>query len=209
MRRMRQTPWLASDSEAERTGNGTDSPAVSLAQFALRVFLTSTILLAALFAGAAAIIPALNWSVVHGFRIGTATGTALTIALVAVDCWQRRKVVKRYGIKPDYRARQTRTFTATASSSARALATIEARMVDLPWLYPQSLQREDRVLRAVTRLSMSSFSENLSVLVTDVGPNEVSISIVSAPRSIGTIVDYGKGIENVEDLKRAIETWLG
>jgi hypothetical protein len=36
----------------------------------------------------------------------------------------------------------------------------------------------------------------------------VSITIVSAPRSKGTIVDCGKGLENVEELKRAIETWL-
>jgi hypothetical protein len=81
-------------------------------------------------------------------------------------------------------------------------------MVDLPWLDPQSLQREGEVLRAVTRPSMSSFAETLSVSVTDFGPHEVSISVISAPRSIGTIVDYGKGIENVEELKRAIESWL-
>jgi hypothetical protein len=183
-------------------------PPISFGRFALRVFLASTTLLAGLFVAAASLIPALHWSAVHGFRIGAATGIALTIALVALDYWERRKVVKRYGVRTDYHTRQRRTFSAPASSSGRALATIEAQMVKLPWLYPQSLQREGRVLRAVTRLSMSSFSENLSVLVTDVGPNEVSISVVSQPRSIGTIVDYGKGIENVEELKRAIETWL-
>jgi hypothetical protein len=34
------------------------------------------------------------------------------------------------------------------------------------------------------------------------------VTVASRPRSIGTIVDYGKGIQNVEELKHSIEQWL-
>jgi hypothetical protein len=103
---------------------------------------------------------------------------------------------------------QQRTLIAPVSSPTRVLTRIEEGMADLLWLYPHSVTREGQTLRAVTKPSTLSFSENVSVSVSDADQNKVVVTIVSAPRSIGTIVDYGKGIENVEELRRAIETWL-
>jgi hypothetical protein len=56
---------------------------------------------------------------------------------------------------------------------------------------------------------MSSFSENVRISVSDATPDGVSVTISSSPRSVGTVVDYGKAIQNVEELRRAIPLWTG
>jgi hypothetical protein len=181
---------------------------ISFGRFVLRLLLTATVFLTVGFVAAAVLSPALRYRPIDGLRIGVASGVTLATVLVALDYWRRRKVIRRYGLQPDYSARQQRTLIAPVSSPTRVLTRIEEGMADLLWLYPHSVTREGQTLRAVTKPSTLSFSENVSVSVSDADQNKVVVTIVSAPRSIGTIVDYGKGIENVEELRRAIETWL-
>jgi hypothetical protein len=157
---------------------------------------------------ASLIIPGVRWRPIRGFWMGVASGIALTTVLTGLDYVRRRTILKHYGAQPDYSTRQERVVTVNGRTVARTLAQIETGMAALQWLHPQSLARDADVLRAVTKPSWSSFSETICVSVHDAGPNAVAVRIVSQPRSIGTIVDYGKGIQNVEELTREISGWL-
>lgn len=155
-----------------------------------------------------ALVSAASFTPLNGLRKGIVSGLLFTIVAGLIDYWQRRKVCRRYGLPhSDYAVRQQRTVTLSGTAE-RAVAQIEAGMQRLSWLYPHTIIREGHTLRAVTRPSLASFSEDVSISVVEVAHSEVAMTITSRPRSIGTILDYGKGIQNVEELKRAIEQWL-
>jgi hypothetical protein len=149
-----------------------------------------------------------RFTLLSGLRNGILTGLLFAVVVGLTDYWQRRRISRRYGLqRSDYAVRQQRTMT-LSGATARVVAQIEAGMRTLPWLYPHTVVLDGHTLRAVTRPSLASFSENISVSVAAVGHAEVAVTVASRPRSIGTIVDYGKGIQNVEELKHSIEQWL-
>jgi hypothetical protein len=183
-----------------------------LGRHLLALFLVSTVGFAVVLAAAYALAGALTanqqltW--LRGLRNGALTGPAFAVTVGFLDFWQRRRICSRYGLQcSDYATRQKRAMTLPGALT-RVVAQIEAGMRTLPWLYPHTVVRNGNTLTAVTLPSLASFSEDILVSTAAVGQAEVAVTVTSRPRSIGTIVDYGKGIQNVEELKRAIEEWL-
>lgn len=181
---------------------------MTFARFLIRLFVTATGLFIVAYLCIAVFIPGVRYRFIHAVRVGIAAGALLTLSMAAGDYARRRTILRRYGLPVDYSPRQKRRISAHGHSAAVAVAQIEAQLPRLRWIHPQSIEREGYVLRAVTHPSWWSFAAEICVSVEEADPNFVDVSIGSRPRSRGTIVDYGRAIENVERLKREIEEWL-
>jgi hypothetical protein len=181
-------------------------------RFMLRLLLASTAAFTVAFVIAvlllAIALPVVNYRPIYAIRNGLVAGILFAVIIGLLDSWRRRAISKKYGVRPDYDTNQQRRLGLPNTSARAALAQIKSGMETLPWLRPETITVDGSIIRAVTKASMASFSERLSISVNEIGSNETTIVITSAPRSLGTIVDYGKGVQNVEELKRAIEEWL-
>jgi hypothetical protein len=172
----------------------------------ISLFLTgvSTIgfsLIGALFRGPSEGVPA-------GARYGLIWAAAAIVFFAVANYFGQWQMVRRYGRTSDYNPRQSRTVIVNASLQ-KVLASIEAGLLELPWIIPDSLARSEGTIRAVTRVNLRSFAEEISISGTPENGDKTLLVIESRPRSWGTMADYGKGIENVEELTRAIQQWLG
>jgi hypothetical protein len=181
---------------------------MTFGRFVIRLFLTVTFLSILAFLAISLFFPVARHRFIDAILRGLAFGVAFTLIVTAVDYWRRRIITRRYGLSSDYSARQERAITVSARSATVALARIEAQIPEVAWIHSRSIERDGQVIRAVTQPSWWSFAEEISLSVEDAGPGLVKVSIVSRPRSRGTIVDYGRAIENVEKLKRDIAEWL-
>ena len=63
-------------------------------------------------------------------------------------------------------------------------------------------------LDASVGISWRSFGEILSVKITKLGETNTRISVRSKPRIWTTVVDYGKGVENVEIVLRQLQSQI-
>ncbi len=157
-------------------------------------------IIGALFRGPSVGIPA-------GARYGLIWAAAMIVFFALANFLGQRRMVRRYGCTIDYNPRQSRTAVVNVSLQ-NALVSIEAGLRGLPWVSPESLSRSERIIRIVTRVNFRSFAEEISISGTSGNGNETVLIIESRPRSWGTLVDYGKGIENVEEIARAVLRWL-
>ena len=131
--------------------------------------------------------------------VGASFGFFMTVSLGIANALGCRRV----GAGPFQGPRAHRVLdvglglVAAAAAAVRAIEAVGGKI--------EVMDPESGLLRARTGLSWKSFGENLRVNLREVRLGATTIDISSRPRWKSTVVDYGKGFQNVERISRFLQ----
>lgn len=119
----------------------------------------------------------------------------------------RRRLEARGIDAKDLRPRQTREFT-MAMPPAQALDACRRAVESLPKVRVRQVDAEAGTLVARTGMTMRSFGERVTIQISPAGEGSL-VRLSSEPRVMFTLIDYGKGVENVESIRLSLVSGTG
>lgn len=131
-----------------------------------------------------------------GVWAGAAFGALMSLILVSLHWF----TVARFKHESDFdpgRVKQTRSVTlnmAVEEVFDRCLQAFEA-------IGPCEILEDDKhrgYIKAQTPGSLKSFGEIMEINLTDAGSDKTALTVLSRPATRTTLVDFGKGMENVQ-----------
>jgi hypothetical protein len=130
--------------------------------------------------------------VYYGVREGVFFGFFMAVTLA----WLQRRATRKYGEVTPVQSLRIETLASSMplvfDKSVEALEQFGAQI--------KSQNESEGTIVARARASWKSFGELISIHIRQIGDANFEVIIESRPRFRGTIIDYGKGRENVEAL---------
>lgn len=144
----------------------------------------------------------------HGLRNGL-TAAAFTAlgwgGLMAITMGFLQLILTRKLTSEQSHPEQSCEFEVSGSVSA-VMELLVKSLSELRFVHNISVNETDGVISARTRGSFVSFGEQISIKVTGVGKDQVSIKLSSAPAIRFTVLDYGKNHRNIEAIRRMMRS---
>lgn len=136
------------------------------------------------------------------FIAGLSFGIIIFLTLSIGYILSERKIKKKYGLLESYDPVQSRTMTIHKDYQTvfeKCLESLQAIGAEAVLSSPA-----EGLIKAKTERSWRSLGESIEVKVSSKETAIIEVVITSKPKISGAVFDYGRGVMNVEELRKAI-----